>query len=593
MAGTNFFERQDKARRATRWLVVWFALAVFGTALAVYAVVMFALAQSDAKSGSAFWNPEIFAWTFGGTLLLVGCASFFKSSGLGDASGEQIARELGGVRVNPNSGNPAERRLVNVVQEMSIASGVPMPKIFILERERSINAFAAGTRIDNAAIAVSRGVLDKLTRDELQAVVGHEFSHILNGDMRLNVKLIGWIFGLVVLAVVGRVLMQLGFYSGNSRSRKEGDGAVMALSVLGVVIFIVGMISQFFAGIIQAAISRHRERLADASATQFTRNPLALANALSRIGGDSSILQSPRASEYSHFFFASGVQSLFATHPPLEERIRALNPSWNGKFLPPLSVAKIREETREFSSPIAPAHNLRNLTETPAGARALVLMLMMTHSPDDDNAQAALLHGTETPTVFRILEENWEAVSALPPEKRLGLVMLAAPKLRDFSQRERVKICETLKQLAAADGEIALFEFLVIRIVQGVLFPAENGAGGDSEKLLRSAEILFALVMRENAFPRETARKKFSEILSAQSFFPQKMHLIAPETLTLSHLEKAFDSLRTAPILFRENLIRVCAEIAEADETVSSGECDLLNAISLALSCPLYRRIQF
>lgn len=592
MAATNFFERQDKARRATRFLVVWFALAVLGTAAAIYAVVMFAVSQAETENEIGFWNPEIFAWTFGGTLLLVGCASLFKSSGLGDASGEQIARELGGVRVNPNSGDPVERRLINVVQEMSIASGVPMPKIFILQRESSINAFAAGTRVECAAIAVSRGALEKLSRDELQAVVGHEFSHILNGDMRLNVKLIGWIFGLVVLAVVGRVLMQLGFYSGNSRSRKEGDGAIMALSVLGIVVFIVGVISQFFAGIIQAAISRHRERLADASATQFTRNPIALANALSRIGGDSSILQSPRASEYSHFFFASGVQSFFATHPPLEERIRALNPSWNGKFLPPLSEAKIQEERREFASN-TDSLNLRNLTQTPEGARALVLMLMMTHSPDDDSAQAVLLHRTETPLVFRILEENWEDVSTLPPEKRLGLVMLAAPKLRDFPQRERIKICETLKQLAEADGQIALFEFLVIRIVHGVLFPAGNGESVSLEKLLCSAEILFALVMRENAFSREVAQKKLAEILTGQSFFPTKMQLISPEKLTLSQLENAFDCLRTTPILFRENLIRICAKIAEADETVSSEECDLLNAISLAFSCPLYRRIQF
>lgn len=592
MAATNFFERQDKARRATRFLVVWFALAVFGTAAAIYAVVMFALAQSGAESGIGFWNPEIFAWTFGGTLLLVGCASFLKSSGLGDASGEQIARELGGVRVNPNSGDPAERRLVNVVQEMSIASGVPLPKIFILRQEASINAFAAGTRVECAAIAVSRGALEKLSRDELQAVVGHEFSHILNGDMRLNVKLIGWIFGLVVLAVVGRVLMQLGFYSGGSRSRKEGDGAVMALSALGVVIFIVGMISQFFAGIIQAAISRHRERLADASATQFTRNPIALANALSRIGGDSSILRSPRASEYSHFFFASGVQSLFATHPPLEERILALNPSWNGKFLPPLSGAEIQEE-KGGVAPSVGSHNLRRLTQTSDGARALILMLMMTHSPDDDNAQAVLLHETETPTVFRLLEENWEDVSVLPPEKTLGLVMLAAPKLRDFSQRERLKICATLKQLAEADGQIALFEFLVMRIVHGVLFPAGNGESVALEKLLCAAEILFALVMRENALPRDVAQNKLAEILAGQNFFPKKMQLISPEKLVLSRLENAFDCLRTAPILFRENLIRVCAKIAEADENVSSRECDLLNAISLALSCPLYRRIQF
>ena len=249
MTGTNFFERQDNARRATRWLVVWFALAVSGTAAAVYAAVMFALIRADVVSQASYWNAEIFAYVFGGTLLLVGGASFFKSLEYGSASGELIARELGGVSVNPNADEPSRRQLVNVVQEMSIASGVPMPKIFILEHERSINAFAAGTRIENAAIAVSRGALDKLSRDELQAVVGHEFSHILNGDMRLNVKLVSWIFGLVVLSLVGRILMRSAVFSGSSRSRKN-DGA-QVLVFVGLVIMIIGFVSQFFASIIQ------------------------------------------------------------------------------------------------------------------------------------------------------------------------------------------------------------------------------------------------------------------------------------------------------------------------------------------------------
>lgn len=585
MAATNFFERQDKARRATRWLVLWFALAVLGTAAAIYAVAMIALGYTDMVPDGTYWNPEIFAYAFGGTLLLVGGASFFKSLEFGSASGEMIARELGGVAVNPSAAEPARQRLVNVVQEMSIASGVPMPKIFILEREQSINAFAAGTQIENAAIAVSRGALDKLSRDELQAVVGHEFSHILNGDMRINVKLISWIFGLVALSLVGRILMQSAMLSGNSRSRKN-DG-VQALVFIGLAILVIGSISQFFASIIQAAISRHRERLADASATQFTRNPIALANALSRIGGDSSRLRSPHASEYSHFFFASGVYSLFDTHPPLEERIRALNPAWDGRFL----GAPKRTWTEESLKKTAKRWTLAELAKNPKGARALVFLLMMTHSRDDDQAQANLLLKTEKKDVFAILEANWETVSALPPEKRLSLVILAAPQLRDYSQKERKAICATLRRLAEVDGEIALFEFLIIRIVEGILL-WEDGSGISEAQRLAAAETVFSVVMRENKFPVSEADRKFREILNAQDFFPLRMQLVPASRLSIPELDKAFNRLRSAPIIFRENLIKVCDALARADGNVSAPEIDLINAIALALACPIYKRVQ-
>lgn len=586
MAGTNFFERQDKAHRATRLLVVWFGLAVLGTALAIYAVVMIALNYADVVPSGVYWDPKIFACAFGGTLLLVGGASFFKSLELGASSGETIARELGGVAVNPNSGDPLKQRLVNVVQEMSIASCVPMPKIFILERESGINAFAAGIRVDNAAIAVSRGALDKLSRDELQAVVGHEFSHILNGDMRLNVKLIGWIFGLIVLALVGRVLMQSAALSGNSRSRKN-DGA-QALVFIGLAILIIGSISQFFAGIIQAAISRHRERLADASATQFTRNPIALANALSRIGGDSSILNSPHAGEYSHFFFASGINSLFATHPPLEERIRALNPSWDGKFL---RTSSPEPAVGEKAKPAEMRWPLADLAKTAKGARALVFLLMMTHSRDDDNAQANLLLKTEKKDVFALLEANWEAVAALPPEKRLSLVMLAAPQLREFSQKERQTICRTLRQLAEADGEIALFEFLIIRIVEGLLLWEEEKNVSESELRLAAASV-FSVVMRENAFSPAVAAGKLQEILAAQSFFPTQMALVPDSKLGVSDLDNAFDVLCSASIIFRENLIKVCDAVALADGKLTPSESDFINAVALALGCPIYKRVK-
>ncbi|MGN0834593.1 MAG: M48 family metallopeptidase [Candidatus Spyradosoma sp.] len=594
-SGTNFFERQDRARRATRRLVVWFALAVLGTAGTIYAIAAFVRAQA----GAPFWEPELFAWIFGGTLVFVGGASLFKSLEMGGAGGAEIAKALGGVPVPPTADAPRDRRLVNVVQEMSVASGVPMPRVFVLERESGINAFAAGTRVDDAAIAVSRGALEKLSRDELQAVVGHEFSHVLNGDMRLNVKLCGWIFGLVALSILGRVLTRGAFFAGGGRSRKN-DG--LPIMLIGLAVMLAGAIGQFFASLIQAAISRHRERLADASATQFTRNPLALARALSRIGGDTSRLVSPRAGEYAHFFFADGVGALFATHPPLEERIRALDPAWDGKFLPPLrgsAAAETEAAPRDARvSGIAsgalfsePAWRLRELVKSADGARAAVFMALMTDSPGHNREQAELLLRSESKKVFALAEKHWDDVAALPPEKRISLVVLAAPSLRAFTLGQRREFCATLRRLAEIDGEVSLFEFLILRAVEGVLFPPERETFS-RERALRAAGVVFAAMMRENAFPADEAARHLREILAEEKTFAALADAGLPARAPdMGELDAALDALRPAPILFRESLMRVCARVAERDGVVSPRERDLLDALSLALACPLYARV--
>ena len=598
MSGTNFFERQDRARRATRRLVVWFALAVLGTAGTIYAITAFALAQT----GAPFWDPKLFAWVFGGTLLFVGGASLFKSLETGGSGGAEIAEALGGVPVPPTANAPRERRLVNVVQEMSVASGVPMPRIFVLERESGINAFAAGTRADDAAIAVSRGALEKLSRDELQAVVGHEFSHVLNGDMRLNVKLCGWIFGLVALSILGRVLTRGAFIAGGgSRSRKNDALPIM---LIGLAVMIAGAIGQFFASLIQAAISRHRERLADASATQFTRNPLALARArrdeAARVPADAG----KRAGEYAHFFFADGVGALFATHPPLEERIRALDPAWDGKFLPPLRgdapaeteaaprdarVSGIGAQGPLFSEP---AWRLRELVKSADGACAAVFMALMTDSPERNREQAELLLRSESRRVFSLAEKHWDAVAALPPEKRISLVVLAAPNLRAFPPARRREFCATLRRLAEIDGEVSLFEFLILRAVEGVLLPPERETFS-RERALRAAGVVFAAMMRENAFPAEEAARHLREILAEEKTFAGLASAGVPARTSsgTAELDAALDALRGAPVLFRESLMRVCARVAERDGVVSPRERDLLNALSLALACPLYARV--
>jgi Zn-dependent protease with chaperone function len=341
----DFFQAQDLARKKSGRLVFFYLAAVVAIILSIYAVLILATteAASDAHPqppGAPFlaryWNPQLFLGTAVTTAAVIAFGSLFKIISLRGGGGV-VARSVGGIPVTPNTTDPQKRRLVNVVEEMAVASGVRVPEIYILP-EQGINAFAAGYSPDDAAVAVTQGALDTLTRDELQGVVAHEFSHILNGDMRLNIRLIGLLFGIFLLTIIGRVVVRSIASSGSSRSGgKKGGGAALFL-LLGLALIIIGYLGVFFGRLIQAAVSRQREFLADASAVQFTRNPDGLAGALRKIGAraSGSRIVNAHATETSHLFFASALRGsfggLFATHPPLAERIKAIDPAFDGNF---------------------------------------------------------------------------------------------------------------------------------------------------------------------------------------------------------------------------------------------------------------------
>src|SRR4051812_8638234 len=351
----DFFERQDKARRNTKMLVFYFVAAVAAIILSVYLVVILAFVAQG--SGGGGWNPQLFFAVATGVIAIVCFGSLYKISEL-HSGGGAVARMLGGRLVSPVTSDPDEKKLRNVVEEMSLASGVPVPEIYVMDEEEGINAFAAGHATSDAAVAGTRGCMRLLNRDELQGVIAHEFSHILNGDMRLNLRLMGFIHGILCLAIIGRVLLNTGS-SRRSSSDKKGN----PLPLLGIGLLIIGGIGVFFGKLIKSAVSRQREFLADASAVQFTRNPEGLANALKKIGGLSagSKIQNAQAETASHLFFANGLSSswinMFATHPPLEERIKLLDPSFEGQF----EHVELPVETEE--------ENLQGLAESIIGGR--------------------------------------------------------------------------------------------------------------------------------------------------------------------------------------------------------------------------------
>jgi Zn-dependent protease with chaperone function len=283
----NFFEHQEAARRNSRRLVVLFALAVIAIVIAVNvaATVLFQMFAAPVglrwQSGSLpngfyFTNTVVvLGLIFGGTLLEMNRLK---------AGGVAVAQMVGAREVDTSTRDLLDRRLVNIVEEMAIASGVPMPRVFVMDAETSINAFAAGHSIDDAIVAVTRGTLTRLSRDELQGVIAHEFSHILNGDMRLNLRLIGVLYGLLIVALAGRFLLELGGRSRGGGDRSSGS-AIAVLVAAGLALWVLGYIGVFFGRLIKAGVSRQREFLADASAVQFTRNPDGIGGALRKIAG--------------------------------------------------------------------------------------------------------------------------------------------------------------------------------------------------------------------------------------------------------------------------------------------------------------------
>ncbi|MFN3167069.1 MAG: M48 family metallopeptidase [Phycisphaeraceae bacterium] len=366
---SNFFEQQDVARKKTGRLVLLFIAAVIAITLLVYAAVAILLTVNAGRGGASYdasgqSTPErdasppyaaAFVVTVVGVVGLIGGCSLYKIGALRSGGGASVARMMGGRLLQPDADEPHERKILNVVEEMALASGTPVPPVYLMDHEPGINAFAAGYSPESAVIGVTRGAVEQLSRDELQGVIAHEFSHILNGDMRLNIRLMGVIFGIIALAVVGRVLLYSGYVSGGGRRDNKGGGAILAL---GIALLVIGGVGVFFGRLIQAAVSRQREFLADASAVQFTRNPDSIGGALKRIGGVGSKVRDGHAGEISHMFFANAAAGwaagAFATHPPIAERIKRIDPSWDGTYPEPRRAEPRRSAKQRYEQPRRP-----------------------------------------------------------------------------------------------------------------------------------------------------------------------------------------------------------------------------------------------
>lgn len=361
----NFFERQDQAKRITQRLLFAYlgcVLLIFFAFHAVFTTALMFLDDSVHYLDQTVWletflNPTLCLYSLStvGAILLF--ATLYKTILL-SKGGSVVAESLGGVEVAMNTTDLAEQRYLHIVEEMALAAGIPCPRVFVLPNESTINAFAAGHRPEDAAVAVTRGALDLLTRDELQGIIGHEFSHILNGDMRLNIRLMAILFGILCIALFGQLIFRLGgqllrFSPVRSRKSKKGNSTAqlaLLLIVFGAFVWLIGMIGVFCSRILQAMVSRQRENLADAASVQFTRNPQGLTSALRIVRAENARgLRNPNAhaSEASHLFFVSALhRPLFATHPPLLKRIRALDPNYQSDD--PEAIAELANRKAEL-----------------------------------------------------------------------------------------------------------------------------------------------------------------------------------------------------------------------------------------------------
>jgi Zn-dependent protease with chaperone function/uncharacterized tellurite resistance protein B-like protein len=648
----DFFERQEKARRKTKVLVAYFICAVVLLIALVYVAALLLFAGVNARHHSRYyrgyepeaqitwWNPEAFLGATIGVLAVVFLGSAYKTSELA-AGGSSVAELMGGRQINPNSPETDERRLLNVVEEMSIASGVPMPKVYVLEDERGINAFAAGHSPSDAAVAVSRGCLDLLTRDELQGVIGHEFSHILNGDMRLNLKLIGIIFGLLCLATIGRILL---YARGDGRDRN-------ALPLFGIVLVVLGAAGVFFGRLIQAAVSRQREFLADASSVQFTRNPAGLSGALQKIGGYElgSKLESAHAPDLCHMFFGNGLGApLFeamATHPPLPDRIRAIDPNWDGKFRPIQPPGDEPDEAVRRHAPPPLPNVLGTIlaggalgTETPgrppvvqsdsvmpnlgtptpqhleyaeklresfpesvlAAARepldAAALIYAMLLSPDAQMRENQFEELAEKvqPEVLEMTESLYPDVANAAAHAHLPMVNLALGGLRGLTADQYVEFAEAMDWLTKSDGKIELFEFVLQKIILRHLSP-QFGYGPKTrvqfytlKPLVPDCAVVLSALAHVSSEDAGEIQKAFD--CGRVALAPAEdanLRLLPAHQCGIDQIDAALNRLAVALPAIKKAVITACVQVVGADGVIIEAEAELLRAISDTLDCPM------
>jgi Zn-dependent protease with chaperone function len=638
----DFFGQQDAARKRSSLLVWLYLLAVVLICASVAGIAALAAAVAhDDPTRSA--TPTILLTAIAAaicTALVIAGGSAYRIAQL-RSGGSAVANALGGQRIDPSTRDPNERRILNVVEEMAIASGVPVPPVYIMPQETSINAFAAGFTTGDAVIGVTRGCVEGLTRDELQGVMAHEFSHILNGDMRLNIRLIGLINGIVLLSLLGHIIMRSAIYSRPS-SRSRGDNA-LPLIVIGIALLVIGSLGSVMGRVIQAAVSRQREFLADAAAVQFTRNPNGIANALRRIGGShmSGRLKSAHAEEANHMFFGEATRAMpmfgsaLASHPPLKRRIRAIDPSWDGTMLEPIvdtareeirgqgtpaeRFDRLRQEKQQGARQIDPAaallpllalagnpsathlehaqrliaaipQDLKDAAHEAYGARAVVYALLLDGRDEIRERQFQRLDSHGDPQIAGLTRKLATTALKLDRHLRLPLLDMTLSSLAGLSEAQHDTFRANLRALIEADQQFDLFEWVTLRVLEQHLderFGRAKRIVTQYYSLAKLGEPLSVLLSTfAHAGSENPAAATAAYNLGASRIEAEGLRLIPREECGLVPLDNALSKLATVAPRFKQQVLTACAVCAGADRVITPDEAELLRAVGDMLAVP-------
>ena len=646
----NFFEAQYQARRQSKRLVLLFAFAVLAIVAAIDLVVLATLLANneDGAAGLSFGqsvaqHANMLLAVSLGVAGVIGLASLFKIGAL-RSGGAAVAQSLGGTLVSAETTNPHHRRLRNVVEEIAIASGVPVPEIYVLEQESGINAFAAGYTPSDAAVAVTRGALEKLKRDELQGVIAHEFSHILNGDMRLNIRLMGLLFGILVIGLVGRKILE------GMRHARDSKGTV-PIFLIALAVMIVGYVGVFFGRWIKAGVSRSREYLADASAVQFTRQTAGLAGALKKVGGlpEGSKIENPEVEEVSHMLFGPGMNfsSMFSTHPPLLERIQRLDKSFKPEQFaaiakqwsqpvdvlamdaelgldagiglaaaaptnrepPPLPDARgdIAVQPRLVASQVgapqqddfATADTIQNripplLLEAARAQRSadrVICALLLDADPSIRGRQLAMIAAQAGPEAEAETLLMREAVDALHPMQRMPLAAIAFPALRRHPRPWLQDFVRLIDQLIHADGQQALFEFCLARLVAvhvvEALDPARARVIGRRKIVQCESEIAFVFAVLAHHGHDSTVDAQRGFQAGMQLLFGQRGIAMPDSSDWHVRLAPALQALDQLDAAGKQLLVEALVAAISHDGRIAVAEAELLRVACASLHCPL------
>lgn len=617
VASTNFFAQQARARQASSYLLFLLFLAVASIILAV-CVAIHILYPALPIGG------QVDALVVIAVTAAIAVGTLVRMLQIG-SNGSAVAAMLGGVLISPATRKEEERRLLNVVEEMAIASGIPAPRVYMQMGEGGINAFAAGMKPSTAVICVTQGAVDRLTRDELQGIVAHEFSHIFNGDMRLNVQLLGILGGILGLTSIGRVLIESGGRR-TSRARRSGnDGA--AIFAIGVFLIFVGYVGAFFARLIKSAVSRQREFLADASAVQFTRNPEGIGGALAKIAGNDhhSAIMHPMAEELSHFYFAAAMPAAtwFATHPPIEERLKRIGYiNFSAPTAPVAPTAQVSPFIKAASAglsapassasmPLAAAaiinsigsptaRNLnaaksllaslpplaREAARDPQKAQALFLSLLISES--QPAVKSAQLGAVADPTVRILIEQMASAISTEDKQHRLSLVDLCLPVLRAMSLEDRSAFITVCRKMVEADQETNLFEYVALTLLKNQLFtPSKRPLRPSNNDFIRGIAVLLSAVAYAGAKDQALANNAFAAGCAQLTRLQLKLKILPADECKPDQLARVVNELRAFAPMIISQVVTALVTTVTFDRVITRAERELLRAVCSTLEAPM------